>query len=95
MPHRAGLLGRRPEDLVQVRVLLEVLGLEVVVPQDVGVVLDELGALLVEVDDARLEVGVCRMARRVRIGSSFPSGTNIGRAREQERLTRMRDMALC
>jgi hypothetical protein len=35
-----------------------VLGLEVVVPQDVEVVLDELGALLLDVDDARLEVGV-------------------------------------
>jgi hypothetical protein len=43
---------------VQVRVLPEVLGLEVVVPQDVEVVLDELGAFLLDVDAARLEQGV-------------------------------------
>src|SRR5688572_22076918 len=50
------LLGGLPEGLVQVRVLLEVLGLEVVVPQDVEMVLHELGALLLDVDAARAEV---------------------------------------
>src|SRR5260370_18713293 len=54
----AGLLRRLPEVVVQVRVFLEVLGLEVVVPQDVEVVLDEFGALLLDVDAARLEQDV-------------------------------------
>ena len=45
---------------MQVRVLLEVLGLEVVVPEDVEVVLNELCALLLDVDAALAEqlVGV-------------------------------------
>src|SRR5688500_4864797 len=51
-----GLLGGLPEGLVQVRVLLEMLGLEVVVPEDVEVVLHELGALLLDVDAAGAEV---------------------------------------
>ena len=44
-----------PERLVDAGMLLEVLGLEVVVPEDVEVVLDELGALLLDVDAAGLE----------------------------------------
>src|SRR5688500_7461149 len=50
------LLGCLPESLVQVGVLIEVLGLEVVVPQDIEVVLHELGTLLLDVDAARAEV---------------------------------------
>ena len=48
-------LGRVPEQLVQVRDLLDVLGLEVVVPQDVEVVLDQLGALFLDPDRAGAE----------------------------------------
>ena len=51
----AGLLGRPSRSLVDAGVLLEVLGLEVVVPEHVEVVLDELGALLLDVDAARPE----------------------------------------
>ena len=51
----AGLLVGLPERLVDAGVLLEVLGLEVVAPEDVEVVLDELGALLLDVDASRLE----------------------------------------
>ena len=53
-------LGRVPEQLVEVRDLLDVLGLEVVVPQDVEVVLDQLGPLLLDPDRAGAEglVGV-------------------------------------
>jgi hypothetical protein len=40
---------------VQVRIFLEVLGLEVVVPEDVEVMLDQLGALLLDVDTAGAE----------------------------------------
>ena len=46
------LLVRVPEQLVQVRHGLEVLGLEVVVPQDVEVVLDQVGLLLLDGDRA-------------------------------------------
>src|SRR5918999_1141267 len=53
-----GLLRGLPERLVQVGGLLDVLGLEVVVPQDVEVLLDELGPLLLDVDAASLEQGV-------------------------------------
>ena len=53
--HLRDLLVRVPEQLVQVRDLLEVLGLEVVVPEDVEVVLDELGPLLLDRDRARPE----------------------------------------
>src|ERR687891_632223 len=56
--HLRGLLGGLPEGLVEIRVLLEVLGLEVVVPEDVEVMLDELGALLLDMDTAGLEEGV-------------------------------------
>ena len=55
------LLGRVPEQLVEVRDLLEVLGLEVVVPQDVEVVLDQVGPLLLDRDRAGPE-------RRVLVG---------------------------
>ena len=48
----ADLLVGVPEQLVQVRDLLEVLRLEVVVPEDVEVVLDEVGALLLDRDRA-------------------------------------------
>src|SRR6266550_7184185 len=41
----AGLLGGVPEELVQLRVLLNVLGLEVVGPQHPQVVLHEIGPL--------------------------------------------------
>ncbi len=53
--HLGGLLGGLPERLVQAGVLLEVLRLEVVVPEDVQVVLDELGALLLDVDASGAE----------------------------------------
>src|SRR5918992_3445877 len=56
--HLRGLLRGLPERLVQVRVLLEVLGLEVVVPENVEMLLDEFGPLLLDVDAARLEEGV-------------------------------------
>src|SRR6185437_2769608 len=58
--HLRGLLGGLPEDVVQVRVLLEVLGLEIVVPQDVEVVLDQVGALLLDHDRPRPEEVVAR-----------------------------------
>src|SRR5688500_12270668 len=50
-----GLLRGLPECLVQVRVLLEMLRLEIVVPEHVEVVLDELGALFLDVNAARAE----------------------------------------
>ena len=53
--HLRRLLRRLPEGVVQVRVLLEVLGLEVVVPQHVEVVLHELRALLLDVNAAGAE----------------------------------------
>src|SRR4051794_12874193 len=55
------LLGRVPEQLVEVRDGLEVLGLEVVVPQDVEVVLHEVRALFLDVDGAGAE-------RRILVG---------------------------
>src|SRR5205807_10020246 len=55
---RAGGLGRLVEQLVQVRVLLEVRGLEVVGPENPQVVLDELGALFLDQDRTRTELRV-------------------------------------
>ena len=49
------LLGRLPAGVVEVRELLDVLRLEVVVPQDVDVVLRQLGALLLDGDAAGAE----------------------------------------
>ena len=54
----AGELGGLVEQVVQLRVLLEVRGLEVVGPQHPQVVLDQLGALLLDDDRAGPEVGV-------------------------------------
>ena len=54
----AGELGGLVEQLVQLRVLLEVRRLEVVGPQHPEVVLDQLGALLLDQDGAGAEVGV-------------------------------------
>ena len=54
----AGELGGLVHQRVQLRVLLEVRGLEVVGPQHPEVVLDELRALLLDQDGARAEVGV-------------------------------------
>src|SRR3954451_25079013 len=51
----AGLLGRLVEQLVQLRVLLEVRGLEVVGPQHPQVVLDQVGPLLLDQDGAGAE----------------------------------------
>jgi hypothetical protein len=48
----AGLLGRLPEQVVQVGELLEVLGLEVVGPQHPQVMLDQLATLLLDDDGA-------------------------------------------
>src|SRR3954453_350998 len=56
--HLRNLLVRVPEQLVEVRDLLEVLGLEVVVPEDVEMMLRQVGALLLDVDRARRERGV-------------------------------------
>src|SRR5687767_14090488 len=53
--HLRGRLRRLPEGVVEVRVLLEVLRLEVVVPQHVEVELHELGALLLDVDASGAE----------------------------------------
>ena len=55
---RAGELGRLVDEGVQLGVLLEVRGLEVVGPQHPQVVLDQLGALLLDQDRAGAEVGV-------------------------------------
>src|SRR3954466_8155041 len=52
---RAGLLGGLVEQLVQLRVLLEVRGLEVVGPQHPQMVLDQLRALLLDQDGAGAE----------------------------------------
>src|SRR3712207_3239523 len=57
----AGLLGRLVEQLVQLRVLLEVRGLEVVGPQHPQVVLDQVRPLLLDQDRAGAE-------RRVLVG---------------------------
>src|SRR6266702_1381056 len=57
-PARPGQLGRLVEELVQVRVLLEVRRLEVVSPQHPQVVLDELGALLLDDQRPGAELGV-------------------------------------
>ena len=54
----AGELGGLVDQLVQLGVLLEVRGLEVVGPQHPQVVLDQLGALLLDDDGAGAEVGV-------------------------------------
>src|SRR5262245_58723990 len=53
---RARLLGRRPEQVVQLRVLLEVSGGEVVGPEHPQVVLHEVGALFLDDQAARLVV---------------------------------------
>ena len=58
VPRGAGQLGGLVDELVQLRVLLEVRGLEVVGPQHPQVVLDQLGALLLDQDRAGAEVGV-------------------------------------
>src|SRR5205814_8051109 len=50
-----GRLGRVPEGLMEVWEGAEVLGLEVVVPQDVEVMLDELGSLFLDRDGAHPE----------------------------------------
>src|SRR3954454_7055779 len=52
---RAGLLGGLVEQLVQLRVLLEVVGLEVVGPQHPEVVLDQIGPLLLDDEGAGTE----------------------------------------
>ena len=57
---RAGQLGGLPEHVVQVGVLLEVLGLEVVGPEHPQVVLHEVGALLLDQRGAVLEDRVVR-----------------------------------
>ena len=62
----AGELGRLVEQRVQLRVLLEVRRLEVVGPQHPEVVLDELGALLLDEDRADLEVRVVGRGRTSR-----------------------------
>src|SRR6266576_433976 len=54
------LLGRLPAELGDLGVLLNVLGLEVVAPEDVDVVLRELGPLLFDDDGSRLELLVAR-----------------------------------
>src|ERR1700712_4354657 len=54
----AGQLGGLVDELVELRVLLEVRGLEVVGPQHPQVVLDELGALVLDQDRAGAEVGI-------------------------------------
>src|SRR6195952_1822416 len=54
----AGQLGGLVDELVELRVLLEVRGLEVVGPQHPQVVLDQLGALLLDQDRAGAEVGI-------------------------------------
>ena len=59
---RAGQLGGLVEQRVQLRVLLEVRGLEVVGPQHPQVVLDQLGALLLDEDRAGLELGVVELS---------------------------------
>src|SRR6266508_6200764 len=51
----AGFLRGVPEELVQLRVVLEVLGLEVVRPQHPEVLLDQVGSLLLDGDRAVLE----------------------------------------
>ena len=51
----AGGLGRRPEQVVELGVLRQMLGLEVVRPKDPEVVLDEVGALLFDQDGPGLE----------------------------------------
>ena len=53
-------LGRLVEELVELRVLLEVRGLEVVRPEHPQVVLDELGPLLLDEDRPGLEDRVVR-----------------------------------
>src|SRR4051794_13512209 len=58
-----GGLGGLVEQLVELRVLLEVRRLEVVRPEHPEVVLDELGPLLLDQDGARPEVGVARGVR--------------------------------
>src|SRR4029079_10253342 len=60
--HLRDLLVRVPEHLMQVRDLFEVLRLEVVVPEDVEVVLDQLRALFLDMDGAATE-------RRILVGS--------------------------
>src|SRR5438132_1083751 len=56
----AGQLGGVPEEVVEVRVLLQVLGLEVVGPEHPEVVLHEVRALLLDRDRALLEDRVVR-----------------------------------
>ena len=58
VPEAPAELGRLVDEGVQLRVLLEVRRLEVVGPQHPEVVLDELGALLLDEHRARAEVGV-------------------------------------
>src|SRR6186997_3155808 len=53
--HLRGLLRGLPERLVDARMLLEVLRLEVVAPEDVEMMLHELRALLLDVDAASAE----------------------------------------
>src|SRR5215212_2572834 len=52
---RPGLLGCVPEEVVQVRVLLEVLGLEIVGPQHPQVLLDQVRSLFLDDDGALAE----------------------------------------
>src|SRR5262249_19368704 len=47
-----------PEEVVQVRDLVEVLRLEIVVPEDVEVVLDQVGALFLDMNAARPECNI-------------------------------------
>src|SRR5207253_2398215 len=56
----AGFLRRVPEQLVQVRILLEVLGLEVVRPEHPQMMLHEVRPLFLDRDGALAEFGVVR-----------------------------------
>jgi hypothetical protein len=56
----AGGLGGLPKEFVEIRVLLKVLGLEVVGPQNPQVMLDEFAALFFDEQRAHLEVVVAR-----------------------------------
>src|SRR5690606_13159012 len=56
-----GELDRLPELVVQVRVLFEVFGLEVIVPEDVEFALNDLGLLLLDVDVANAVVDALRV----------------------------------
>jgi hypothetical protein len=90
---RAGLLRRPPEQVVQLRMLLEVLRLEVVGPQHPQVLLDQVRALLLDRERARSVVLVGLAGRLELLGVLVAGLRGLHRFSLDARLRRVVDAA--